>query len=229
MDLALCGSGYVAYLYSEGNSLSSLVTSSTPCSTTSTSAAVTDQNGDGLDDLILVSTTSPYQAKVYLHSSSGQPPDLLNVTDVFGNSVSPTLVSITQLDYGHSDADATYPLVIVESPVLYVTSQYVASNGIGGTYTVQYYYYDLCANLQGRETGAIWLVKSRGDVLENVEFIVDTKRQRLTMDFPGEDRRTVFEGAQVHRALFKRGGGSQEDRAEGSFDGHKEKARATPA
>jgi hypothetical protein len=49
----------------------------------------------------------------------------------------------------------------------------------------------------GSVIGAIWFVKSRGDVLKGVEFTVETKRQRLTMIFPGQDRHTVFEGTRV--------------------------------
>jgi hypothetical protein len=42
-------------------------------------------------------------------------------------------------------------------------------------------------------TGAIWFVKGQGDVLKDVEFVVDTDRQRVAMDFPGQDKHTVFE------------------------------------
>ena len=51
-----------------------------------------DANGDGLDDLGYWTTNHTYY---YLHSGAGTPPDLLSsVTDGFGNSASPTLVSI---------------------------------------------------------------------------------------------------------------------------------------
>jgi hypothetical protein len=46
-------------------------------------------------------------------------------------------------------------------------------------------------------TGAFWSVKQHGDTLKNVRFEVDTTRQRLTMDFPGQDKRTVFEPGRV--------------------------------
>ena len=75
--------------------------------------------------------------------------------------------------------------------------------------------------IAGSITGAIWFVKSRGDVLKNVEFTVDTKRQLLTMDFPGEDKRTVFEGEQVTVLNSKGEVTVKNDHAERSFDGHK--------
>jgi hypothetical protein len=34
-------------------------------------------------------------------------------------------------------------------------------------------------------TGAIWFVKSKGDALKNVVMTIDTKKERLTTDFPG--------------------------------------------
>jgi hypothetical protein len=41
-------------------------------------------------------------------------------------------------------------------------------------------------------TGAVWHLKGRPDVLENVTVTAETKRERLTMDFPGQNRRTIF-------------------------------------
>jgi hypothetical protein len=41
--------------------------------------------------------------------------------------------------------------------------------------------------------GAIWAVKSQVDALKNVEIIAQTRWEHLVMDFPGQDKRTVFE------------------------------------
>lgn len=46
-------------------------------------------------------------------------------------------------------------------------------------------------------TGAFWHVKHQGDAMKNIRFEVDTTRQRLTMDFPGQDKRSVFEPGRV--------------------------------
>src|SRR6516165_3266736 len=54
-------------------------------------------------------------------------------------------------------------------------------------------------------TGALWSLKSQDDALKNVRFEVDTTRERLTMDFAGQDKRSVFE---------------PRDDPERSFDGH---------
>ena len=42
-------------------------------------------------------------------------------------------------------------------------------------------------------TGALWDVKGKPDALKDVRFEVDTKRQLLTMEFVGQDKRSVFE------------------------------------
>ncbi len=42
-------------------------------------------------------------------------------------------------------------------------------------------------------TGAIWFVKSQGDYLKNVVMTANTRRERLTTEFPGQDKRFVFE------------------------------------
>ena len=46
-------------------------------------------------------------------------------------------------------------------------------------------------------TGAIWFVKGRVDVLKNVVINAEIKRERLTMEFPGQNKRTVFEPDRV--------------------------------
>jgi hypothetical protein len=42
-------------------------------------------------------------------------------------------------------------------------------------------------------TGAIWFVKSQGDYLKDVVMTVDTAKERLVTDFPGQDKRFIFE------------------------------------
>jgi hypothetical protein len=42
-------------------------------------------------------------------------------------------------------------------------------------------------------TGAIWYVKGKPDVLKNVVLTAETRNQRVTVDFPGRDKRAVFE------------------------------------
>ena len=42
-------------------------------------------------------------------------------------------------------------------------------------------------------TGAIWFVKSKGDALKSVVMTVATKVERLVTDFPGQDKRSIFE------------------------------------
>ena len=46
-------------------------------------------------------------------------------------------------------------------------------------------------------TGEIWRVKSKPDYLKNVIFSVETKRERVMMDFPGQDKRSSFEPNRV--------------------------------
>ena len=46
-------------------------------------------------------------------------------------------------------------------------------------------------------TGEIWKVKSKPDYLKNVIFEVETKRERVTGYFPGQDKRSFFEPDRV--------------------------------
>lgn len=46
-------------------------------------------------------------------------------------------------------------------------------------------------------TGGIWYVKGKGDVLKNVVMTIETQQERLTMDFPGQNKRSLFEPSRV--------------------------------
>ena len=70
-------------------------------------------------------------------------------------------------------------------------------------------------------TGALWFLKSKDDALKDVRFVVDTTRELLTMDFAGQDKRSVFEPRRV--VLQRRDGAliDARDDPEESFDGHR--------
>lgn len=71
-------------------------------------------------------------------------------------------------------------------------------------------------------TGAIWFVKSKGDVLKNIITTIDTKKERVTMDFPGQNKHSTFEPARV--AIEKNDGSVIEarDNPEKSFEGQQQ-------
>ena len=69
-------------------------------------------------------------------------------------------------------------------------------------------------------TGAFWSFKNQGDALKQIRFEVDTTRQRLTMDFIGQDKRSVFDPFRVE---MQRSSGElieARDDPEKSFAGH---------
>jgi hypothetical protein len=68
-------------------------------------------------------------------------------------------------------------------------------------------------------TGETWKVKGKPDYLKNVIFAVETKRERVTMEFPGQDKRSVFE---PNRVEMRRRDGTvvaTRDDPEASFQG----------
>lgn len=46
-------------------------------------------------------------------------------------------------------------------------------------------------------TGAIWYVKGKADFLKNVVLTAETRDERLTVEFPGQDKRAIFEPNRV--------------------------------
>ena len=41
-------------------------------------------------------------------------------------------------------------------------------------------------------TGGIWYIKGKGDFLKNVVLTAETRNERLTVDFPGQNKRAIF-------------------------------------
>jgi hypothetical protein len=74
-------------------------------------------------------------------------------------------------------------------------------------------------------TGEIWYVKGKPDCLKDVVVTCDAKVERLVMDFPGQDKRSIFE---PERVVIEKVDGTlveARDDPEKSFEGHK---RETP-
>jgi len=74
-------------------------------------------------------------------------------------------------------------------------------------------------------TGAIWFAKGQGDALKDVIMTVETDKERLVMDFVGQDKRSIFEPARI---VLERMDGTRvdaRDDPEKSFEGHQ---RSTP-
>jgi hypothetical protein len=68
-------------------------------------------------------------------------------------------------------------------------------------------------------TGAIWHVKGKPDILKSVVMTADTKSERLTTVFPGQDKRSLFE---PDRVVIERADGTPaeaRDDPEASFAG----------
>jgi hypothetical protein len=74
-------------------------------------------------------------------------------------------------------------------------------------------------------TGAIWFVKGQGDYLKDVVMTIDTTKEKLVTDFPGQDKRLTFEPNRV--VMTKRDGTILQERGdpEESFKGQ---LRETP-
>jgi hypothetical protein len=74
-------------------------------------------------------------------------------------------------------------------------------------------------------TGAIWYVKGKGDFLKNVILTAETRKEHLTVDFPGQDKHAIF---QPNRIVIETAEGTlieARDNPEESFAGQQ---RETP-
>src|SRR5271156_7183347 len=74
-------------------------------------------------------------------------------------------------------------------------------------------------------TGGIWYVKGKGDFLKNVILTAETRQEHVTLDFPGQNKRAIF---QPDRIVIETAGGTlieSRDDPEKSFAGQQ---RETP-
>lgn len=119
---------------------------STAITTASGAATVADGNGDGLYDLIYASGTDTR----YRPHAGNYPDLLLTATDGFGVSATFSYASLPNYSLYSKQSGAAYPTQDYVGP-LYVVSNLAKSNGIGGTFNLQsYYYWGGRVNLQGR-------------------------------------------------------------------------------
>lgn len=155
-DLLTPGNGSTCTIYlstGSGFNPTPIFTNIPSSSCTSNSSTIPNAAGDGLDGLLLWTNSSPIL--YYPHNGVGRPPDLLtNITDGYGNSVSPSYVSLARSVNGtyFEWNDAQYPYENYHSAV-YITNQAVfsdPSSASGATYYQNHYYSGLWLNLQGR-------------------------------------------------------------------------------
>ncbi len=153
-DLVECGAGASpnwAVARSTGATLNALQDQGYSCPhSTYTAAYTTDLTGDGHDDFgYSTGPTSPVALYSRLHNGLGAPPDLAtSITDGYGIAYSPTYASIAQNNYTKY-TDGVYPDIDWIGPQ-YVVNQFTGSDGIGATYTQQFWYYGERTNRQGR-------------------------------------------------------------------------------
>ncbi len=74
-------------------------------------------------------------------------------------------------------------------------------------------------------TGRIWWVKGKGDFLKNVVLTAETREERLTVDFPGQDKRAIFDPERVVIETVAGALVQARDNPEKSFEGQQ---RETP-
>jgi hypothetical protein len=74
-------------------------------------------------------------------------------------------------------------------------------------------------------TGGIWYVKGKGDFLKNVVLTAETQKERVTVDFPGQDKRAIFQPDRVVMETAAGGLIEARDDPEKSFAGQQ---RETP-
>jgi RHS repeat-associated protein len=159
-DILVANGSTVGVYLSTGTGVSNLVSTSIPYSSDNLYFTL-DANGDGLDDFGYSTGSDTYY---YLHNGAGTPSDLLtSVTDGFGNSASPTYVSLVQSDYAKTGyGTAAYPYQTFMAP-MYVVNKAVysdPSSSSGGTYNQTFSYYEAWANVQGRGFQAFYNITS---------------------------------------------------------------------
>lgn len=110
---------------------------------------VLDQDGDGLDDWVLANSSSSNALYLGRHNGSPTKPDLAtSFVDGFGIAFQPIYKPLLLANYTKLST-AVYPKQDYIGSMSVVTNT-SASDGVGGTYSLAYYYYQGVRDLQGR-------------------------------------------------------------------------------
>jgi N-ethylmaleimide reductase len=79
--------------------------------------------------------------------------------------------------------------------------------------------------IAGSITGAIWKIKGKPDHLANIVMTIETKAQRLSTDFPGQNKRSIFE---PNRIVVQRFDGTTIEARDNPKDSFAGQQRETP-
>ena len=179
--LVINGSNLGVYL-SQATGAPTLTPTSIPYSSTCTYLWM-DANGDGLDDLGCWTQNGSRTLTYFLHNGTS---DLAtSFADGYGNSASPTYVSIAQSNYTENVSSAptpTFPDILYIGP-LYVVSEVVFSDpsAQGGTYNQSFIYFEAWTNLQGRGFEGFWCI----NYLDSRNGYYDLKYYLLAFPYTG--------------------------------------------
>jgi len=182
-DLLANVSGTWQLYRSEGNAIAPAVSTGIPVG--SGEYIITDQNGDGLDDLVFANSAASNAIYFGVHNGANIKPDLAtSFVDGYGNSVEPAYGDLTQGGSLYLNfADAAYPYRNYIGP-MYVVSKTTfsdPSNAPSGTFTQTMSYYGAWLNIQGRGFAGFNDVGN----LDSRNGVLDTKWHRRDFPFTG--------------------------------------------
>jgi RHS repeat-associated protein len=132
---------------------------------------VGDTNGDGLTDVVSRSPSGTWLQNTH----AGLHPDLLlTATDGFGQFTTFSYTTLPQANYtkGSGNSLGGFPYIDWQGAMPIVASS-LASDGNGGSFTTNYWYYGAVAHLQGRGMAGFWKVRrtdTRNGIIQNKYF-----------------------------------------------------------
>ncbi len=143
------------YMRSNGEALQAIVDSGIATSANG-QPHIGDANGDGLDDLLYGNASN---VRMH-HSHAGVTPDLLlTATDGLGQFTTFAYTTLPQNNYTKGSGNGlSFPYVDWQGPTPVVASKQ-SSDGNGGSYFTNYWYYGAVKHLQGRGLAGFWKVR----------------------------------------------------------------------
>jgi RHS repeat-associated protein len=110
-----------------------------------------DWDGDGKTDLLMFGGVGGGQSsQIFTFRANGQATNLMSsITTGLGATTTITYQPLTNAATYGKGSSASYPLVTIQAPML-VAQRVDTSDGIGGTYRTEYYYFQAQFDLSGR-------------------------------------------------------------------------------
>lgn len=177
----LAGGGITGPVYSDTDPSRYVDLGGAPAPSVTTRLVATDFTGDGLPDLLFTESTGRWQVRRH---ATPRPDQAIAFTDGLGNTWQPAYAALSGLAAYRTDGTAAVGELLLRGGALQVVSNYAASDGAGGSYTVAYEYWNGRQSRLGRGFLGFGRIRSTDSRYQAMHGVAVYRETSYRQDFP---------------------------------------------